>query len=148
MLAKLLAWLPFWPYAKGIAILLLVVPYFGGASYVYFHFVSPYVSGNLQICRLLLIPNTKPRVLNEQSNTLEAVERSCAGEEEEDDESEKLVIYEAEAEAVERKSRRSGAVLCVWSALPAKPVWKNTSRERNTRPRKTNVREINWCTWQ
>ncbi|XP_021679639.2 uncharacterized protein LOC110664323 [Hevea brasiliensis] len=38
-LAKLLLWLPFWPYVKGVVTVLLVVPYFGGASYVYKCFV-------------------------------------------------------------------------------------------------------------
>lgn len=35
---------PFWSYAKGTATFLLVIPYFGGASYVYKHFISPYIS--------------------------------------------------------------------------------------------------------
>jgi hypothetical protein len=36
--------LPFWSYAKGMVTVLLVIPYFGGASYVYKHFIRPYIS--------------------------------------------------------------------------------------------------------
>ncbi|XP_011016192.1 PREDICTED: uncharacterized protein LOC105119721 isoform X2 [Populus euphratica] len=45
-LSKLLLWLPFWPYVKGVATVLLVIPYFGGASYIYMYFVRPYLSEN------------------------------------------------------------------------------------------------------
>lgn len=41
---NLFEWHPFWSYAKGTATFLLVIPYFGGASYVYKHFISPYIS--------------------------------------------------------------------------------------------------------
>ncbi|GMN40182.1 hypothetical protein TIFTF001_009403 [Ficus carica] len=42
-LVKLLKWLPFWPYAKGVITILLVIRCFTGACYVYNHFVRPYV---------------------------------------------------------------------------------------------------------
>ncbi|KAL5559938.1 hypothetical protein UlMin_036149 [Ulmus minor] len=45
-LSTLLGWLPFWPYVKGVFTFLLVVHYFGGASYVYNHFIRSYVSEN------------------------------------------------------------------------------------------------------
>ena len=31
---------------KGVATVLLVIPYFGGASYIYMYFVRPYLSEN------------------------------------------------------------------------------------------------------
>ncbi|XP_020580974.1 HVA22-like protein a isoform X2 [Phalaenopsis equestris] len=37
--AKLIEWLPFWPYAKLIFSCWLVFPYFSGAAYVYQHYV-------------------------------------------------------------------------------------------------------------
>ncbi|PSR99976.1 HVA22-like protein [Actinidia chinensis var. chinensis] len=95
MLAKLLARLPFWPYAKGIAILLLVVPYFHGASYVYLHFVKPYIYANSQLCGLLLTPKAKVGLFNEPNDILDAAE-SCDWEKGEV-EFEKEVIYEGES---------------------------------------------------
>ncbi|XP_022728530.1 uncharacterized protein LOC111283982 isoform X2 [Durio zibethinus] len=41
-LGKVLKWFPFWPYAKGVATILLVTPYFDGASYVFKHWIRPY----------------------------------------------------------------------------------------------------------
>lgn len=38
--------LPLWPYTKGAITVLLVLPYFGGASYLYKHFIRPYISDN------------------------------------------------------------------------------------------------------
>ncbi|XP_068636839.1 HVA22-like protein a [Aristolochia californica] len=39
--AKIIEWLPFWPYAKLVLTCWLVIPYFSGAAYVYEHFVRP-----------------------------------------------------------------------------------------------------------
>lgn len=54
-LEKLLLWVPFWPYAKGILIILLVLPYFKGASYIYNHFIRAYLFINPQLLEPLLI---------------------------------------------------------------------------------------------
>ena len=89
--------LPFWPYAKGIAILLLVVPYFHGASYVYLHFVKPYIYANSQLCGLLLTPKAKVGLFNEPNDILDAAE-SCDWEKGEV-EFEKEVIYEVNLSA-------------------------------------------------
>ncbi|PRQ21049.1 putative ribonuclease H-like domain-containing protein [Rosa chinensis] len=43
-LAKLFYWLPLWPYTKGVITVLLVLPYFHGASYLYEHFIRSYIS--------------------------------------------------------------------------------------------------------
>ncbi|XP_050377696.1 uncharacterized protein LOC126794942 [Argentina anserina] len=43
-LGKLFYWLPLWPYAKGVITILLVLPYFHGASYLYKHFIRSYIS--------------------------------------------------------------------------------------------------------
>jgi len=40
--AKVLEWLPIWPYAKLIATCWLVIPYFSGAAFVYEHYVRPF----------------------------------------------------------------------------------------------------------
>lgn len=40
--AKLLEWIPIWPYAKLIVTCWLVLPYFSGAAYVYEHYVRPF----------------------------------------------------------------------------------------------------------
>ncbi|BFG41289.1 hypothetical protein CerSpe_275630 [Prunus speciosa] len=46
---KLLKWLPLWPYFKLIIVFWLVIPHFGGAFYVYKHFICPCLSMDLQI---------------------------------------------------------------------------------------------------
>ncbi|XP_052203637.1 uncharacterized protein LOC127808938 isoform X2 [Diospyros lotus] len=97
MLAKLLSWSPFWPYAKGITIFLLVVPYFRGASYVYFHFIRPCMSRNEHICDLLLIPRTKVCLLNEQNEILGAAESYAR--EKDEDESEKFTTFEVKSKS-------------------------------------------------
>ncbi|KAA8528375.1 hypothetical protein F0562_035730 [Nyssa sinensis] len=94
-LAKLLVWLPFWPYAKGIATLLLVIPHFAGASYVYMHFIRPYFSLNSQVPNILSIPRTKTSMLSEQNDSPDAVERYIK--ENEPEESEKHIIYKGES---------------------------------------------------
>ncbi|XP_058221214.1 uncharacterized protein LOC131331343 isoform X1 [Rhododendron vialii] len=93
MFSKLLAWFPFWPYAKGMVILLLVVPCFQGAAYVYFHFIRPSIYENSQTRGLLLIPETKVSKSNEEGCSLDAAE-SYYHREKREDESEKSVIYE------------------------------------------------------
>uniref|UniRef100_A0A0R0FJJ2 HVA22-like protein n=1 Tax=Glycine max TaxID=3847 RepID=A0A0R0FJJ2_SOYBN len=40
--ARVLEWIPIWPYAKLIATCWLVLPYFSGAAYVYEHYVRPF----------------------------------------------------------------------------------------------------------
>jgi hypothetical protein len=59
--------LPFWSYAKGMSTVLLVIPYFGGAFYVYKHFIRPYISESSHI---LNSAETK------QSNFLDVTERN------------------------------------------------------------------------
>ncbi|XP_059636390.1 uncharacterized protein LOC132278583 isoform X2 [Cornus florida] len=70
MLAKLLVWLPFWPHLKGIVTLLLVVPHFGGAFYVYMHFIRPYISANSQGCDIPTITTTNGCIFSEHNDSL------------------------------------------------------------------------------
>ncbi|PSS31572.1 HVA22-like protein [Actinidia chinensis var. chinensis] len=99
MLAKLLVRLPFWPYAKGIAILLLVVPYFRGASYVYLHFVKPYIYANSQFFGLMLTPKAKVCLSKQQNDIVDAAERYDR--EKNEVEAEKVVIYEGESISID-----------------------------------------------
>ncbi|XP_057951544.1 HVA22-like protein a isoform X4 [Malania oleifera] len=39
--AKIIEWIPIWPYVKLILLCWLVMPYFSGAAFVYKHFVNP-----------------------------------------------------------------------------------------------------------
>ncbi|KAA8538198.1 hypothetical protein F0562_027806 [Nyssa sinensis] len=94
-LAKLLSWLPFWHYAKGIATLLLVIPHFGGASYVYVNFIRPYISVNSQVLNTFSIPRTEGLMFREQNDSLDAVERCIK--ENELQEAEKNTIYKVES---------------------------------------------------
>ncbi|WCJ35675.1 hypothetical protein M5689_016919 [Euphorbia peplus] len=52
---KILLWIPFWPYVKGVMTFLLVVPYFWGASYVYMSSLRPYLVKGA--CKFFLIRN-------------------------------------------------------------------------------------------
>ncbi|XP_077214026.1 HVA22-like protein a [Tasmannia lanceolata] len=56
--AKVIEWLPFWPYAKLIVTCWLVLPYFSGAAYVYEHFVRPCFV-NSQTVNIWYIPRKK-----------------------------------------------------------------------------------------
>ncbi|CAI9763023.1 unnamed protein product [Fraxinus pennsylvanica] len=55
-LSKLLVWLSLWPYIKGVATVLLTVPSFAGASYVYTHFVR--IAEDSCFRDMLLIPES------------------------------------------------------------------------------------------
>ncbi|XP_062097586.1 uncharacterized protein LOC133803522 isoform X2 [Humulus lupulus] len=46
VLENLLKWLPFWPYAKGIITVFLVLQCFAGACYIYHHFIRSTFLGN------------------------------------------------------------------------------------------------------
>ncbi|XAR62065.1 hypothetical protein NMG60_11016659 [Bertholletia excelsa] len=94
MLAKPLAWIPFWPYAKGMAILLLVVPYFRGAYFVYSHLLIPYTREISGISNVSVIPKAKVSILTEQNCIFDSAESFIR--EKREDESEKVVIYEVE----------------------------------------------------
>lgn len=90
--AKLLLWLPFWPYAKGLVALLLVTPYFCGASYIYKHFIRPIICGKTQIYNILFTSETKVTMLYEQHGRLDAAVGQC--DERGDKELGKVVIHE------------------------------------------------------
>lgn len=69
MIALLLPWLPFWPYVRGTAFLLLAVPDFGGASYVYKNFIRPYTKLNSDVAGTLLIPEGRCNMLIEEEES-------------------------------------------------------------------------------
>lgn len=56
--AKLLEWIPIWPYAKLILSCWLVIPYFSGAAYVYERFVRPLFI-NKQTVNIWYVPKMK-----------------------------------------------------------------------------------------
>ncbi|XP_031279206.1 uncharacterized protein LOC116137673 [Pistacia vera] len=59
VLSELLKWIPFWPYIKGVATILLAIPSFQGASYVYKHFIGAYFLEDSQMRNILFIPRKK-----------------------------------------------------------------------------------------
>lgn len=103
--AKLLQCIPFWPHAKGVATFLLVIHYFQGASYVYQHFVSPSISGNLQICCIFSILRKKDDIWSEPDNFLDAAERYI--EENGPEELEKLLICQENHEPYYHTTERN-----------------------------------------
>ncbi|XP_010926542.3 LOW QUALITY PROTEIN: HVA22-like protein a [Elaeis guineensis] len=56
--AKVIEWLPFWPFAKLIFNCWLVLPYFNGAAYVYQHYVRP-LFVNKQTVNIWYVPRKK-----------------------------------------------------------------------------------------
>lgn len=88
-LSKLLVWLSLWPYIKGVATVLLTVPSFAGASYVYTHFVR--IAEDSCFRDMLLIPESigQSEFSDQASHTRENGE----------EESENLVAYEVETRA-------------------------------------------------
>lgn len=56
--AKVIEWLPFWPYAKLFFSCWLVLPCFSGAAYVYQHYVRP-LFVNQQTVNIWYIPRKK-----------------------------------------------------------------------------------------
>ncbi|OAY51114.1 uncharacterized protein LOC110616199 [Manihot esculenta] len=95
-LAKLLLWLPYWPYVKGTVTVLLVVPYFGGASYVYKCFVRthPFKVSEIfcLIWNILFIPVRKNFPFNGLNNFVDEIDknRTVKGQEEQ----QKPVIFQ------------------------------------------------------
>ncbi|PIA27874.1 hypothetical protein AQUCO_07400006v1 [Aquilegia coerulea] len=72
--AKVIVWLPFWPYAKLIATCWLVLPYFSGAAYVYQHFVRP-MFVNPQTINVWYVPWGKKDGLHKKEDILTAAEK-------------------------------------------------------------------------
>ncbi|KAG0471753.1 hypothetical protein HPP92_016299 [Vanilla planifolia] len=70
--AKLIEWLPFWPYAKLMFNCWLVLPYFSGAAYVYQHYVRPFIV-NKQTVNIWYVP--QKNIFSEPDDVLSAVER-------------------------------------------------------------------------
>ncbi|KAB2076327.1 hypothetical protein ERO13_A06G031000v2 [Gossypium hirsutum] len=67
-LGNILKWFPFWPYAKGVATILLVTPYFGGASYVFSLLIRPYFIEKRW--DIMFFPKKKGFVLHEANGTV------------------------------------------------------------------------------
>ncbi|KAG8491899.1 hypothetical protein CXB51_015173 [Gossypium anomalum] len=67
-LGNILKWFPFWPYAKGVATVLLVTPYFGGASYVFSLLIRPYFIEKRW--DIMFFPKKKGFVLHEANGTV------------------------------------------------------------------------------
>ncbi|KAL1334119.1 hypothetical protein HN51_063003 [Arachis hypogaea] len=71
--AKLLEWIPIWPYAKLIITCWLVLPYFSGAAYVYEHYVRPFFV-NPQTVNIWYVPSKKDK-LGKKEDILTAAEK-------------------------------------------------------------------------
>lgn len=88
--------LPYWPYVKGTVTVLLVVPYFGGASYVYKCFVRthPFKVSEIfcLIWNILFIPVRKNFPFNGLNNFVDEIDknRTVKGQEEQ----QKPVIFQ------------------------------------------------------
>lgn len=92
---KLLLWLPFWPYAKGLAALLLVTPYFYGAFYIYVHYIRPCIFGTTQVNSIMVTSETKSSTMYENCGFLDSAEEQI--EENGDIELVKRVVHEDES---------------------------------------------------
>lgn len=92
-LAKPLTGFSFWHYGKGLASLLLVLPQFGAASYVYMHFVKPCLYANPHIENVTEENECMPMDLF--SDCIDAAPGHL--EQVEKDNLQNLVVYEAES---------------------------------------------------
>ncbi|XP_057951731.1 HVA22-like protein a isoform X2 [Malania oleifera] len=100
--AKIIEWIPIWPYVKLILLCWLVIPYFSGAAYVYEHFVRPFFV-NRQTVNVWYIPKLKD-VFRKQDDILTAAEKYI---EENGTEAFKTLISKAESVDREEQYRRS-----------------------------------------
>ncbi|KAL6176762.1 hypothetical protein ACLB2K_053395 [Fragaria x ananassa] len=76
-LAKLFDWLPLWPYTKGVITVLLVLPYFHGASYLYEHFIRSYISEYSLIGKWNLLSSPRVKgIFPRGDNFLDVVDES------------------------------------------------------------------------
>ncbi|XP_062029199.1 uncharacterized protein LOC133745195 isoform X2 [Rosa rugosa] len=76
-LAKLFYWLPLSPYTKGVITVLLVLPYFHGASYLYGHFIRSYIAEYSFIWKwnFLSIPRVEG-IFSREDSHLDVVDKS------------------------------------------------------------------------
>ncbi|KAJ4824182.1 HVA22-like protein a [Turnera subulata] len=72
--AKVIEWIPIWPYAKLIVTCWLVIPYFSGAAYVYEHFVRPFFLNPQQTINIWYVPRKKD-VFSKPDDILTAAEK-------------------------------------------------------------------------
>ncbi|KAL5064787.1 hypothetical protein RYX36_026524 [Vicia faba] len=71
--AKILEWIPIWPYAKLILTCWLVLPYFTGAAYVYEHYVRAFLA-NPQTINIWYVPRKKD-VFSKPDDIITAAEK-------------------------------------------------------------------------
>ncbi|XP_031124820.1 uncharacterized protein LOC116027376 isoform X1 [Ipomoea triloba] len=54
--AEFVLWIYYWPHVKGLAYLLLALPYSGSASFIYSRYVKPYITPDSCVHSIFLIP--------------------------------------------------------------------------------------------
>ncbi|KAG5234063.1 hypothetical protein OIU76_000669 [Salix suchowensis] len=72
--AKVIEWIPIWPYAKLILTCWLVIPYFSGAAHVYENFVRPFFMNPQQTINIWYVPK-KTDVFSKPDDILTAAEK-------------------------------------------------------------------------
>ncbi|KAJ6882082.1 HVA22-like protein a [Populus alba x Populus x berolinensis] len=72
--AKVIEWIPIWPYARLILTCWLVIPYFSGATYVYENFVRPFFANPQQTLNIWYVPRKKD-VFSKPDDVLTAAEK-------------------------------------------------------------------------
>ncbi|KAL3845760.1 hypothetical protein ACJIZ3_003163 [Penstemon smallii] len=87
--AKILVWLSLWPFVKGITAVMLAVPSFAGASYVYTHYISPHIAMESSLHETSPIPNAKGCLEISNGILCKALLHNR-----DDEELEKLITYE------------------------------------------------------
>ncbi|XP_055834881.1 uncharacterized protein LOC129903372 [Solanum dulcamara] len=110
-LAKPLTGFSLWHYAKGLASLLLVLPQFGVASYVYMNFVKPCLSPNPCIENVTEKNECMPMELC--SDYIDAAPRHL--EQDEKDNLQSFVVYEAESSPSCHRTIHPKKVQMEWS---------------------------------
>lgn len=137
-LAKPLTGLSFWHYGKGLASLLLVLPQFGAASYVYMNFVKPYLS---PIPRIENVTEKNECVPMDLSSDYIAAAPAYLGHDERDN-VQSLVFNEAESSPKCDRTIYSKEVKVNWScALCLVSTFSEKSLKQHIKGRKHKLKE-------
>lgn len=132
--AKVIEWLPFWPFAKLIFSCWLVLPYFSGAAYVYQHFVRP-MFVNQQTVNIWYVPRkkgifSKPSIFSKPDDVLVAAEKFI---EENGPEAFQKLINKAEKDTKPKKSGRRVTFKDAVAKKTAPKTVKNSNPVINTK---------------
>ncbi|XP_015886030.3 uncharacterized protein LOC107421324 [Ziziphus jujuba] len=122
-LANLLKWFPFWPYTKGVITVLLVIPCFSGAFYVYRQFIRSHISESPLVWKWNIfsvdsIPRGENLIASEKEDLVNVVAKNIF---EVEDEPERHILYQGNSECAYETTLRE--FICPVSAKNIQKEW-------------------------